>query len=115
MPKADTRVTNFNQMRELFLSKDLSRLEELKWIDEGAYNFLDGKVNMEGNRVALASFPRSGNSFLRRFLEQITGVTTGGGDYAIDIPLLCNGLTGEGHSADDSIWVSKSHHPLRFK
>jgi hypothetical protein len=41
---------------------------------------------MEGNKIGLASFPRSGNSFLRKFLEQITGITTGG-EIRMDIAL----------------------------
>ena len=32
---------------------------------------------MVGNRVAMSSYPRSGNTFFRRFLEMITGVYTG--------------------------------------
>jgi hypothetical protein len=39
--------------------------------------FLDGKVNMSGNKVALCSYPRSGNSLTRKLLEQITGIATG--------------------------------------
>ena len=48
----------------------------------GEYKFLDSTVSMIGNRVAFASFPRSGNSFLRRMIEQITGVFTGS-----DVPM----------------------------
>ena len=69
---------------------------------------------MVGNRVGLASFPRSGNSFLRKFLERITGITTGG-EISIDLPLQMVGLLGEGHGADDMVWLTKSHHPLRQK
>ena len=32
---------------------------------------------MKGNRVAMSSFARSGNTFFRRFLEMITKVYTG--------------------------------------
>ena len=45
--------------------------------------FLDGKTDMTGFKVAFQSFPRSGNTFLRRYLEQITGVYTGA-DMAIE-------------------------------
>jgi hypothetical protein len=48
----------------------------------GEPKFLDGKVSMIGDRVAFASFPRSGNSFLRKMIEQITGVFTGS-----DVPM----------------------------
>jgi hypothetical protein len=46
--------------------------------------FLDKKLDMVGDRVALASYPRTGNSFLRKILEQITGVFTGS-DMPLDI------------------------------
>lgn len=46
VPKPETPVTNFNQLRDLLLSKDLSRMQELEWIDEGVYRFLDGTVPM---------------------------------------------------------------------
>ena len=45
---------------------------------EGAPKFLDGKVTMQPkNRVIYTSVPRSGNSFLRKYFEQISGVVTG--------------------------------------
>ena len=51
--------------------------------DESKCRFLDGAVNLAGDRVAFQSFVRSGNTFLRRYLEEITGVYTGA-DMAID-------------------------------
>ncbi len=81
-------IVNFNQMKELWLSKDLSRVKELEWIEEngGTFRFLDTKVPMEGNKVSFVSYPRSGNSFLRRFIELISGVVTGS-DIKMDIVL----------------------------
>jgi len=49
----------------------------------GSTKFLDSKVDMSGNRIAFASYPRTGNSFLRKILENITGVFTGS-----DMPLF---------------------------
>ena len=66
---------------------------------------------MTGNKVSLTSFPRSGNTFLRKFLEGVTGITTGG-EIKIEIELKCAGLMGVGHGADNQVWVSKTHHPL---
>lgn len=37
---------------------------------------------MNGNRVAFATFPRVGNSFLRKIIESVSGVFTGS-----DMPL----------------------------
>ena len=67
-----------------------------------------------GNRVGLASFMRSGNSYLRKFLEAVTGVTTGG-ELKRDILLQVAGFMGEGHPADDHVWVTKTHHPCKFR
>lgn len=39
--------------------------------------FLDGRPLDMGSKVAFQSFPRSGNTFLSRYLEHITGVVTG--------------------------------------
>ena len=66
---------------------------------------------MDGNRVALCSYPRSGNSFARSYLEKITGITTGS-EAKSDLTLQIIGLIGEGHSADDRVWINKTHYPL---
>ena len=68
---------NFEKLKELLLSKNLSRISELAHADHGELRFLDGKVDLTGNMVAFQSFARCGNTFLRRFIEQITGVFTG--------------------------------------
>ena len=99
-PKNDAPVVNFNQLKELLLSKDLSRIGELEWIASEPARFLDNSIDMTGNKVALTSYPRSGNSFLRKLLEDVTGITTGG-EQKRDLQLQCAGLMGEGHSADN--------------
>ena len=79
MPTKDTPVVNFEWLKDYLLSKDLSRMDELDWVDREEFRHLDGQVNLykTGDRVSFQSYPRSGNTFLRRFLEQITGVYTG--------------------------------------
>ena len=47
--------------------------------------FLDQTVNMlKGESVAFQSFQRSGNTFLREYIEEITGVFTGS-DMSLDM------------------------------
>ena len=58
-------------------------MTEYESLISGKTKFLDSKVSMIGNRVAFASYPRTGNSFLRKILENITGVFTGS-----DMPLF---------------------------
>jgi len=57
-------------------SKDESLWEQSKWMFDGEFRFLDGEP-LGFNKIAFNTFPRSGNSFLRRLLEQATGITTG--------------------------------------
>ena len=107
-----TPTLNFNQMKELFLSKDLERNRELDWISRESDRFLDGTVNMLQNSVAFCSYPRSGNTMLRTFLESITGITTGS-NFPFDlvaVTLQIVGLKGEEiTSEDNTVWINKTH------
>jgi hypothetical protein len=66
--------------------------------------------------VLLASYPRSGNTLIRSYLERITGIYTGS-DHRTDLKLNKDlyelGMTGEGR-LDDSVWIVKSHYPERL-
>jgi hypothetical protein len=72
---------------------------------------LDGTVDMTGNHVALLSYPRAGNSLTRSYLEKISGIATGS-EAKSDLTLQMIGLIGDGHSADDRVWITKTHFPL---
>jgi hypothetical protein len=74
---ANTPTLNFDQIKELLLSKGDERMDEYLKIINNEIKFLDKKCDLIGNRVTLATYPRTGNSFLRKILEQITGVFTG--------------------------------------
>ena len=58
--------------------------------------------------TALASFPGSGNTWLRYLLEQVTGIFTGSQDC--DIVLKSCGLLGEGVQSSNVLMV-KTHKP----
>jgi len=64
-PKKNTPVVNFKQLRELLMSKDLNRNNEIDWIDSKVFRFLDG-ADIQGWHTCFTSFPRSGNTMLRR-------------------------------------------------
>jgi len=64
-----TPVINFEHIKGLLLSKGTDRLDEYLKLVNNECKFLDKKCDMIGNRVCLASFPRTGNSFLRKILE----------------------------------------------
>jgi len=67
----------FRQMKRVLLSRGEGNeeIKKLKMQLNSGSCFLNGG-GLE-NRVICASVPRSGNSFLRRLLENITGVATG--------------------------------------
>jgi len=54
------------------------------------------------------TYPRSGNTFLRKYLEIITGVTTGS---EVEASVWHLPLIGE-NIVDDSVWIIKSHGPI---
>ncbi|CDW75049.1 fbox domain containing protein [Stylonychia lemnae] len=77
---------------------------------EGAPMFLDNESLK--NRVLLATFPRTGNSFLRQYFEQITNIVTGSDmDFSLTQEVGLNGFKGEAY-IDDRVWIQKTHHPM---
>lgn len=105
---------NFDKLKFLLLSSDneLNKKNLENFASTLEPKFLDSRVSMIGNRIHMASFPRSGNSFLRKFIEQITGVITGSDFHIRDaLNLQHAGLLGEHTFGDDSIWITKSHYP----
>ena len=111
---AGARTINLNTLRNILISTDESLSQQNEWIWDGEFRFLDGAPIEK--RVGFTSYPRSGNSFLRRYLEQLTGVTSGSVIHmhsATSLQIM--GLKGEGHSTDDNCWIVKSHHPFDIK
>jgi len=71
---------------------------------------LDGTQN-KSNKIGFQSFPRSGNTFLRKYCELLTGVETGGDNTLnVNVHLQLQGLKGE-HIVDDTVWIVKTHSP----
>ena len=74
------RTINYDWLKQTLTSRDESAFTDNKWVWDGNFRFLDKSVPLNGaaaNRINFTSFPRSGNSFLRHYVEQISGVTTG--------------------------------------
>ena len=107
------KTVNYDLLVNVLKSKDEAQLEKHGWMFDGNFRILDGKP-IENNKIAFNTFMRSGNSFLRRFLEQITGIATGSSvsmHTATSLQLI--GLLGEG-MVDDRVWIVKAHHPFRL-
>eukprot|EP00903_Cladosiphon_okamuranus_P017957 g16521.t1 len=82
-------------------------------VGEGRCNSSGGSF---GAKAVLASYPRSGNSLLRRLLEEVTGTITGSDtrpDRTLSRSLSVFGLQGEG-VVDHRVRVVKTHYPERL-
>lgn len=65
------------------------------------------------DHIGLISYPKSGSTILRKYLEMITGIATGSdtGFFPKDKELMKTaGLVGEG-LYDERVWIIKSHYP----
>jgi len=66
----------------------------------------------QNNHVSYCSYPRMGNSFLRQYLQKVTGIATGS-DMALE---FCHDLQGSHfkgeETIDASVWIKKSHDPF---
>lgn len=72
--------------------------------------------SVELDSVIMSSYPRSGNTLLRGYLERVMGLVTGSDcdiTRYLNRELMEMGLAGEGLT-DKRVWVVKSHFPERF-
>ena len=75
MKNKDDIAVNLEEIKNIFLSKDMNLYNQVR--DKyfvGQAKFLDGKVD---DKIMYTSYPRSGNTFLRKYFESITGLATG--------------------------------------
>ncbi|KAI9141713.1 hypothetical protein BKA69DRAFT_1124622 [Paraphysoderma sedebokerense] len=64
------------------------------------------------NRIALASYPRSGNTFLRTYLERLFGIYTGSIQNDTRLGQV---FPGEGHTSPSKVLFVKTHEPFFYK
>lgn len=106
----DVKRINLKELVALFKSKDEQLWQEHAWQFDGEFRYLDGESN-PSNKVAFCSWPRSGNSFLRKYLELLTGIATGADNTLhCEVMSQMQGFKGE-YIVDDTIWVAKTHSP----
>ena len=75
------KVVKFSLLTQILKSKDEALFRENRWIWDGEFRFLDKSESLSrdhGNHVCFTSYMRSGNAFLRRYMEQVSGITSGG-------------------------------------
>ena len=105
-----TTVLSQKTLTHLFRSKDVELWEKAQWMFEGEVKFLDGEEN-RSNKIAFSSFPRSGNTFMRKYCELLTGVQTGADNTPhVNVILQMSGMKGE-DTVDDTTWIVKTHSP----
>ena len=119
-PGPDVKTVDFGELWDAFTSTDEKLLEPLAWVFEdqkdskylNQVNPASGKtVEATGNMVAYCSYPRCGNSFLRKYLQNVTGITTGS-DMSLEfnVDLQLKDFKAE-EITDSSVWIKKSHDP----
>ena len=77
---------------------------------------MDVVENTRGPTILLASYPRCGNTLIRTYIEQMTGIYTGSDcdrKRNLNKELYEMGLRGES-ILDKSVLVVKSHFPERI-
>ncbi|CAM9664141.1 unnamed protein product [Chrysoparadoxa australica] len=110
---------------ERFFKKDESTrtaaLMELQGRRVPVYRFINSgderlwNMHSYPGKVVLASYPRSGNTLLRRLLEEATGIITGSDtrpNRTLSRSLIAGGMQGEG-VVDERVIVVKTHFPER--
>ena len=105
------RTINLTNLLNILRSKDQTELDSQSWMFDGEHRFLQGDPIKE-NKVAFIGFPRSGTSFCRKLVENVSGTVTGGTvSLHTATALQMMGLKGE-WVVDDTTWIAKAHHPL---
>lgn len=107
--KSDICV-NLEDLIELLRSKDIAKYHRVK------HHFFGEKARycQTNQAVVYATYPRSGNSFMRKYFENITGIATGSDmvmKFSPNVGLQIAGFKGEGIT-DDRCWIKKSHFPF---
>ena len=94
---------------------DKKNVDQIKELAKLA--FLDGlETATDQDSVVLASYPRSGNTLLRGYLEKVTGLVSGSDcdiTKKLNVALMNMGLAGEG-LVDKRVWMIKTHYPERY-
>lgn len=104
-------------MQKLFLSRDLESTEiqafEKLYHENGAM-FLDEQVEIP--HICFASLMRSGNTFYRRLIEQISGLVSGSNimtQTSLCLSFVIQGFKGES-VLNNRTWIVKSHFPYVY-
>ena len=101
-------IMTFSNLKTHLLSKN-------EGLPKPNIHFLDVQQDeaQDQDTVIMASYPRSGNTLLRAYLEKIMGLTSGSDCdilKKLNKDLMLMGLAGEG-LVDKRVWIVKTHYP----
>ena len=104
-------ILTFSQLKQHLLSPSAA-------LPKPCIHFLDVSQDeaQDQDTVIMASYPRSGNTLLRAYLEKIMGLTSGSDCdilKKLNKDLMLMGLAGEG-LVDKRVWIVKTHYPERY-
>ena len=108
------RKVNLDDLLALFRSKDLAKYEREKDTFFGPSGRYTTENAQEQMSVLYTTYPRSGNSMMRKYFENITGVATGSDmnlKHAPNVALQYTVSKAEGQMGDQT-WFKKSHFPM---
>jgi hypothetical protein len=111
----------FDNLRRVLLSKRILPKDQMISRADFEKNYKEYKsIHLDGtkkvSKVVMSSYFRSGNTMMRKILEDATGVVTGSiynNKVYVNYQLMFNGFKGEGRH-DDSAWLLKSHFPVQW-
>ena len=77
MPNLLSRKVNLNDYFETMRSENVEDLEKYRWVFNGFEKHALDNSDIDGNMFGIFSFPRCGNTFIRAYIEAVTGISTG--------------------------------------
>lgn len=116
------RKVDFDLLYRILSSSDEQMLKDHAWIFEDCQTYPkflasadqseSGKsVTSTGNHVAYVTFPRVGNTFMRKIFQNVTGLFTGADmPLEVGVHFTLKGMAEE--ITDDTVWMKKSHFPM---
>ena len=112
LPKTDITV-HLDDLLALLRSTNLARYEREKEIFFGPTSRYTTGASREQMSVCYATYPRSGNTLMRKYFENVTGTVTGSDmilKHSPNVALQFCGFKAEGIT-DERCWIKKSHFP----
>ena len=108
------RVIHMDHLLALLRSKDLDRYQSQKELFFGNQARYTTGNSQEQMQVVYATYPRSGNSLMRKIFENVTGTATGSDQvlkHSSNVALQFCGFKAEGLT-DERMWINKTHFPF---